>query len=60
MKGPSKYELMESIAARKRVIEALKDSIHVYDNKIKDMQARINELEALNALDRMLLNEAKD
>jgi len=53
----TKYELLQSIASRKREMERIEENISQLEKKIKQLNKQREELKNLNFLDNILINE---
>ena len=54
---PSKYDLMSTMATRKRSMEVLRQTIVIHEDAIKQLKSRLIQLQALQDLDEFLLKE---
>jgi ribosome-associated translation inhibitor RaiA len=57
MNEPTKYELLQSMASRRREMEAIDNVVVQLEEKIKNLKEKREELKSLNFLDHVLLKE---
>jgi len=57
MNEPSKYELLQSMASRKKEMEDINKLVAQLEEKIKFLREKHEELKSLNFLDNILLKE---
>ena len=58
--APSIYDVMASIAARKREMDNIHNIVKELLNKVKQLNQRHDELRSLNFLDNILLKELQE
>jgi hypothetical protein len=57
MNDPSKYELLQAMASRRREMEDIGKLVENLEEKIKQLKEKREELKSLNFLDNILLKE---
>lgn len=57
MNEPSKYDVMSSMASRRKEIEEIAIIVQEFEKKIRKLNQRKEELKSLNYLDNILLKE---
>ena len=57
MNDPSKYELLQAMASRRREMEDIGKLVENLEEKIKKLKEKREELKSLNFLDNILLKE---
>ena len=57
MTDPSKYEILQSMASRKKEMEDINKHISTLEEKIKSLREKHEELKSMNFLDAILLKE---
>jgi len=57
MTDPSKYEILQSMASRKKEMEDINKHNSTLEEKIKSLREKHEELKSMNFLDAILLKE---
>jgi len=57
MNEPTKYELLQAMASRRREMEAIDNVVVQMEEKVKQLKEKREELKSLNFLDHILLKE---
>lgn len=57
MNEPTRYELLQTMASRRKEMEAIDNVVVQMEEKIKQLRDKREELKSLNFLDNILLKE---